>query len=80
MSYESSKDSENRRIAGLTEMDKSGDKASLLRVDRDEYGPIGPNMTGQNYPTDIHDLRRQTKVEEIKDNFLGSKPHNESRD
>jgi len=77
MSYESNEDSENRRIAGLTEMDKSGDKAPYLHTDIDEDRQIRPNMTGQNYPPDIHDLQRQTKEEERKDSFIGSQPHND---
>jgi len=77
MGYESNEDAENRRIAGLTEMDKSGDKASFLRTDMDQDRQIRPNMTGQNYPPDIHDLQRQTKEEERKDSFLGSQPHSD---
>jgi small-conductance mechanosensitive channel len=77
MSSESTENAENRRIAGLTEMDKSGDKASFLRTDRDEDRAIRSTMTGQNYPPDIHDLQRQTKEEERKDGFMGSNPHND---
>jgi hypothetical protein len=75
MSSESSKDAENRRIAGLTEMDKSGDKIPYVSKDGEENSQIRSNYTGQNYPPDIHDLQRQTKEEERKDGLLGSQAH-----